>query len=200
MYQLAQYSRLMAIRRPFDSVTTDAAIKLLIHANSGIIDYSQLQRTLTAVGNAQISTAQKKFGSGSILFDGAGDTVTIPTSTDFDFASGTAFTIDCWFRIPSTSGQQTLFCLGADPNPLRFTVRLGQLWFGPDGGEVITGSTSISVDTWHHAAVCRSGSSTKAFLNGTQEGSTYSDTNNYTSSAPTIGDTPGKSHFFNGYI
>jgi hypothetical protein len=52
-------------------------------------------KTFTAVGNAQLSTAQAKFGSASLLLDGTGDCATVPDHTDFDFADK-EYTIDTW--------------------------------------------------------------------------------------------------------
>jgi hypothetical protein len=42
-------------------------------------------RTATFVANAQLDTAQAKFGATSLLLDGTGDYLTFPQSTDFDF-------------------------------------------------------------------------------------------------------------------
>lgn len=49
--------------------------------------------TWTANGNAQLDTADKKFGSASLLLDGDGDYVDTPDSADFDVGSGD-FTVD----------------------------------------------------------------------------------------------------------
>jgi hypothetical protein len=63
--------------------------------------------------------------------------------------------------------------------------------------------SALSTGTWYHIAVCKSGSSTKMFVNGNQSGSTYTDTNTYVAGAnrPRIGsggDVAG--NYFNGYI
>src|SRR3990167_7740340 len=54
-------------------------------------------KTVTANGNAQIDTAQSKFGGAAALFDGAGDYLTVSGSADWDLGTGD-FTIDFWFR------------------------------------------------------------------------------------------------------
>ncbi|AEH88210.1 LamG-like jellyroll fold domain-containing protein [Mesorhizobium opportunistum] len=51
----------------------------------------------TFVGNAQLDTSQKKFGSASLLLDGNGDYITFPDSTDWAFGFS-EFTIEGFFR------------------------------------------------------------------------------------------------------
>ncbi|MEJ0012775.1 MAG: hypothetical protein WDM94_09155 [Bauldia sp.] len=57
------------------------------------VDSSASGRTITANGNAQVDTAQAKFGGASALFDGAGDYLTVPASADFNFGTGD-FTVE----------------------------------------------------------------------------------------------------------
>ena len=64
-------------------------------ASTTFIDESG--KTWTASGNAQIDTAQSKFGGASGLFDGTGDSITTPDHADFDVGSGD-FTVDFWMR------------------------------------------------------------------------------------------------------
>jgi hypothetical protein len=67
------------LRVPVDPVFNN--VSLLLHGNgtngsTTITDNSPTPKTVTAVGNAQISTAQSKFGGASIAFDGTGDYLT----------------------------------------------------------------------------------------------------------------------------
>jgi hypothetical protein len=67
----------------------------------------------------------------------------------------------------------------------------------------ITGTTSIAANTWYHVAVSRYAGNTRLFVNGVQDGSTYSDSTNYLAVAnrPVIGVGGGlAAFFFNGYI
>ena len=57
------------------------------------------------------------------------------------------------------------------------------------------------VDTWYHVAISRSGTDTKLFLNGTQEGSSYSDSSNYGSTKPIrIGGDENDQQCLAGYV
>ena len=60
-------------------------------------DLSDNNHSVTFVGDAQISTAQSKFGGSSYYGDGTGDHLTIPSSSAFAFAAGD-FTIELWVR------------------------------------------------------------------------------------------------------
>lgn len=65
-------------------------------------DESTYGRTATFAGNAQIDTADKPFGTSSLLVDGTGDYVTFPDSTDWGFSG--QFTVEGHFKIDNTAG------------------------------------------------------------------------------------------------
>ena len=84
-----------------------SSVSLLLHGNgingsTTITDNSPSPKTVTAVGNAQISTAQSKFGGGSIAFDGTGDYLTTPNNSDYQFGTSD-FTVECWINTTDTS-------------------------------------------------------------------------------------------------
>ena len=54
----------------------------------------------------------------------------------------------------------------------------------------ITGTTNLDDNLWHHLAVSRTGTNTKLFVDGTQEGSTYVAATNLVQSGITIGSIP----------
>jgi len=72
-------------------------------ASTTITDSGPFAHTVTANGNAQLDTAQFKFGSASMLFDGTGDYLTIPDHASLNLTSGD-FTLGCFVRFNSTSG------------------------------------------------------------------------------------------------
>ena len=72
-----------------------------------------------------------------------------------------------------------------------------------DNSTRITAGSAASANTWYHVAVCRSGTSTKLFIDGTQEGSTYSDSTVYTQPNDRCilgGYYDSADYDFNGYI
>jgi len=64
----------------------------------------------TFVGNAQLDTAQFKFGTASFLFDGTGDYVTFPDIAAYNLGSS-VFTVEGWVRfasLPAVGDEMTM--------------------------------------------------------------------------------------------
>ena len=145
-------------------------------------------KTLTANGDAQLSTAQKKFGTTSLLLDGTGDYVSLASSNDFGFGTG-AFSINFWVRLDAIGGTaQNLLDMragSASDTAVRLYTTSGNLYFDVGGTAQITANSALSATTFHHIVIDRSGTSTKLFVNGTQVG-TYSDSNNYGNIKPLV--------------
>ena len=173
--------------------SVDSYTKLLIHGDSisdttgktvtanGDAAVSNAGKTVTTNGNAQIDTAQGKFGGASGYFDGSGDYLTVPDSDDWNFGSED-FTIDFWVRfntLPSVDEMQ-IFDQNTDIyNRWSFYRTLGGAWRFDvwDAGVAaisISGSSSISTETWYHISLVRSGNNFYLFQDGTQIGTTSS--------------------------
>lgn len=201
MYQLAKFT----FTRSRKAKVGPASV-LLLHGDGAdgsttIIDSSASAHTMTAGGNAQIDTAQSKFGGASILFDGTGDYITGDGSADFTFGTGD-FTIDMWVRPNSVSGFPYIIALGNSAN-LVIYISGSKFVFHAVGGDRIIATTTLSTATWYHVAVTRSAGNSRLFVNGTQEGSTFSDSHDYdnTSNRPVIGINPNLSTLpFDGWI
>jgi len=88
---------------------TDSLILLCNGSNGSSIftDSSPSPKTVTAHGNAQISTAQSKSGGSSAYFDGSGDFLTVPADADLQFGSGD-FTVEAWVYPTTASGTRCI--------------------------------------------------------------------------------------------
>jgi len=178
---------------PSSSLTAVEGTKFLCNFNNaGIID-STGKNVFETVGNAQIDTTVKKFGTGSLEFDGSGDYL-VTNSDPGIFAFGTGdFTVEFWYYSNNTGVQQVVYdSRPASTNGAYMVVykQSGNVFsIYISSAARITGTTSINASTWYHIAVCRSGTSTKLFVNGVQDGSTYTDSNSYLNPAnrPIIG-------------
>lgn len=164
----------------------DANTIVLIHAN-GTDATTYLEDTnaggsshyWTPAGNAQLDTAQSKFGGGSILFDGTGDWYTTPDLAEFDLASA-VFTIDLQSKV-NVDGTQ-LYLAGqldaageANANSAWFIKRTAgnKVQAGVVQGVVVTTVTSTSNFTtgaFMHIEFLRTGNILRLYINGAQEG------------------------------
>jgi len=174
---------------------------LLLNFNtSGIVD-AHSSHVLETVGNAQLSTAVKKYGSASMYFDGTGDYLTIPTNPGFVFGTGD-FTIEAWFYIVSGAvGAIFDTRSGASGITPLLYFSSSTLRYYMNGGDQITSGTTLSAATWYHVALVRNSGSSKMYLNGAQTGSTYADTNNFTlTNTINIGRGNDGNNVLNGYI
>lgn len=154
----------------------DVNTTLALHANGSdtsttFTDSSSSSHTVTANGDAQIDTAQSKFGGASALFDGSGDYLSVPSSSDWAFGTGD-FTVDFWVRFNSTSGAQHLFNIGNYTNFDIVKNDTGLFEVNINSTTPISTSWNPSAGTWYHIAVVRSGNNLYAFVNGSQLGST----------------------------
>lgn len=178
-------------------------VSLLLHMDGAngsttFTDNSASARTITAVGNAQISTTQSKFGGASAYFDGTGDYLSF--TGGMPSGTGTAFTIECWIRLDDLNSYRSItrtaggLDIGVQPNGL---VSCDQTSVG-----IIADSATgiITAGTWYHIAVTRDTSNAyKVYVNGTQ---VASGTNSFSvTAATTIGYSAySGSHYFKGYI
>jgi hypothetical protein len=135
---------------------------------------------ITAVGNAQIDTAQSQFGGSSALFDGVNDYLTVSDNNTLSLGTGD-YTVECWIRPTSVGSQSRVifdFNVGANSsNPIFYISASSKLsvYNVPLGGT--EGSTNVTTNTWHHVVLSRSSGETKAALNGVWQ---FSKNNSYT--------------------
>lgn len=166
-------------------------------------------KTVTAHGNALITTAQSKFGGASGLFHGSGDYLSTPDSADWYFGTGD-FTIDFWVRFNSVNTYQGFFSVydrGSSQMFLELQNNGGMRFYARDSGGVKldntwTPSPALATGTWYHMALVRSGSSFYFFIGGSQVGSVYADSDavpDYTTSF-LIGVSEGGFAYLNGWL
>lgn len=156
-----------------------ASVSLLLHLNGSngsttFTDSSSNGASITAAGNAQISTTQSKFGGASAYFDGSGDYLQYAAGTT-NIGSSQDCTLECWFY---RTGGEALFGTTFSGNFQLLTVMSGKLYAYWNGPELEGGIVSDS--TWNHAAITRSSGTLRLFLNGTQVASTTGSTANFT--------------------
>jgi hypothetical protein len=180
-------------------------VSLLLHGNgtngsTTITDNSPSPKTVTAVGNAQISTAQSKYGGGSIAFDGNGDQLTTPSNNAFAFGTGD-FTVEAWAYEIARSTYPTVIEIGNHLGAagIIFLTNNGENLAGIYSGGFFAMTATGSLAAWNHYAWVRSGNFVQTFVNGIGGGAA-SFTNNLTNATSiTIGGIGGI-YDLNGYI
>lgn len=160
---------------------------------------------VTLAGGMTRSATQSKFGGYSAYFDGTDDYLALPEA-DFTFGTGD-FTIDFFVYVDGSVNQRFLVDFrpantnGAYPSLQMTTTNVLNFWHSATAR--ITGAQVIA-DGWHHVELSRASGVTKMFVDGTQDGSSYTDATSYGcgASRPRIGSggyfTPESQ--FKGYI
>ncbi len=120
----------------------------------------------TFVGNAQLDTAQFKFGTASFLLDGTGDYVTFPDIAAYNLGSS-VFTIEGWVRfasLPAVGDEMTMVSQWSDSTSTdeSFAISLIQdggshrIRFEADGVFEQGTISAPALNTWIHFAAQRS--------------------------------------------
>jgi hypothetical protein len=186
---------------PLTAITNTSL--LLNFTNAGVLD-ATAKNDLETVGNAQISTAQSKWGGASIAFDGTGDWLLGPDNTNLQLGSGD-FTIEGWVYLNATGVAYGLASKGAASTGWSVNVTSGNKLQFSYTATALTGATSLASGTWYHFAVVRNGSGTgnlRVYLNGTADATSagaVTDNFNQTNVLYTGADRVGGSAL-NGYI
>jgi len=125
----------------------------------------------SAIGNAQIDTAQSKFNGSSGLFDGTGDAVLLNTPI---LPATDDWTVEMWVYPTSIGAIDyffTQYSAGTSGRTTMYMNASGQVGLFINGGPSFTSTGTLSASTWQHIAWVRNGSSFKIYIDGTEDGS-----------------------------
>ena len=147
-----------------------------------IYDANGSKAEVVLVGDAKSSTAQTKYASASMYFDGTGDAVRVGStggtqdSYDLDqFAfSQEPLSIEFWMRPSIVTKQTVVSFIKYNGNGGRNTPHF---YFENDGtlkywrnASIIASTTALSTNTWYHISYNRFGGRDAFYLNGTVVG------------------------------
>ena len=148
-------------------------------------------------------TATKVDNVGSGHFDGSGDFVSVPDSTDFTLGNSD-FTVECWVYFKTVSGTQYVYGQSHSSAGSATAIQMyssGTTLYGWTGFGSVTGT--INANEWIHVAFVRQSTNLRLYLNGEQTGTAAAGTNSVTDSTGifALGRVGAyASNYFNGYI
>ncbi|KKM97598.1 hypothetical protein LCGC14_1166400 [marine sediment metagenome] len=185
----------------------DTYTKLMLHCDGAdtstvFTDSSISAHTFTAQDNAQIDTAQYKFGNSCGLFDGTDDYIESDDHTDWNLGGtggGNNFTIDFWVRFNDKDVYSTLLSTYDSDGWIFERIPNGTFALFDGSWSNINPGLLVN-NTWYHVALVRSGTNIKLYLNGLAQGAGYGDKDmNNDGNKIYIGGTPG-GDYLNGWM
>ena len=167
---------------PTAPLTAISGTELLLNFKNGQAIDSAAQNNLTLFGTAKTSTAQKKFGTASLLLDGNSDYATFRENGGNDIDGGGNWTVEFFWRFVNKTSPSTQEIISKGIGFQLYTIN-GSLGFALSANNSGTyfinspGGTTLDNDTWYHIALVKNGTSYKLYLNGTSDLSATSSSN-----------------------
>jgi hypothetical protein len=161
------------------------------------------------VSLVQQAQAQASTPTGSVLFNGSNQRLTVPSNAGFNFGTGD-FTVEAWVYMPTISGNQNIliYAWGATNSTSSFQIYTSS---GVVTGYVFNGSSSPSANgpsnliagQWNHIALVRNSNNLTVYINGVGGTSVNIGSislNDNASSVFYAGCNYGPGNYFSGYI
>jgi len=135
--------------------------------------------SITVNGDAQVDTSRAKFGTGSLILDGNGDSLN--AALDTSVIGQGAFTWECFFNVDTDPGDGTVAVLSnrtgsPDAGDIQMLyrnfdrkVQVNMYNSGSASYSANGVGSALALDTWHHFAFVRNSSNQVAvFVNGSR--------------------------------
>ena len=153
---------------PLTTTVPSGTVQLLTKfTNAGITDNS-LKNAVETVADAKVSTSVKKYGSGSMAFDGTGDWLLLPDSPALQMGLGD-FTVEGWVYLTATGTARGLVSKGTATTGWSVNITSTNFLQASYTSTNLTGTIPLVANTWYHFAMVRFSSSVgniKIYLNG----------------------------------
>ena len=154
---------------PGDEYYNSCSLLLHFSGSNGsttFTDNSPSQKTITANGTAQISTAQSKFGGSSAYFDGSGDYLTTTSNSSFAFGTGD-YTIEAWVYPTTIRNGENLIYVTDVTEGTSFGFNQTQVFIGARATALdLTATYTVVTNVWTHLTATRQSGTVRIFANG----------------------------------
>ena len=187
---------------PTAPATATSGTQALLSMTNGAIFDNAMMNDLETVGNAQISTSIKKFGTGSMAFDGTGDWLTAPNTIDLQLGTG-KFTIEGWVYLNAIGSARGFVSKGTSTTGWSLGTNTSNQVVFNYASSTITSTGTLAASTWYFVTVVREGTGTnqtKIYINGTNDGTGTVSTNFNQTNIMYIGADRVGGAALNGYI
>jgi hypothetical protein len=189
---------------PLTAITNS---RLLISSTNAAISDATAKNNFETAAQAQVTTVIKKYGSGSMFFDGSGDWVTAVNNPDINLSTGD-FTIEGWINFANAGAQRSIAGKGvAGSSGWEIYCNATPTLFIFVFGNTIQYSNNYNFNQnqWYHIAVVRAGTgigNLKMFIDGflTLESAVAINNDLSTASPLFVGAGRGGNTPFLGYI
>ena len=196
---------------PTSPLTAIAGTTLLTCQSPSFVDNSPDAYALTILG----TPSTQKFSPFSLVtqtpithsvgFDGTGDYLTLPSSSNLVLGSGD-FCVEMWYY-QQANAFAALFsnAVSSGGGDAQFEIQIASSTFYPTlmgwATAFLTSNVASTPNAWNHIAVCRSGTTLSMFLNGTRVATTTTSNNfSSTNSFHISRQAAGAAAYINGYI
>jgi hypothetical protein len=168
------------ITLPTSPTTANSYTSLLLnYNNAGIVDTTS-RNVIETVGDSRIVTTTKKFGTGSMYFDGTGDYLTSSATPNLDMGTGD-WTVEGWVYVVTRNSSYPLiignyngggFTAGAlaltvsNADNASYNDRFVLAAYDLGGTRLLVANTTNNFNTWYHFAVVRNGTNLTIYRNG----------------------------------
>ena len=168
----AVYSEGTSITVPTAPYSTVTNTNFLLNMADGQAIDSAAQNNLTLIGNTDTSTAQKKFGTASLFYDGSGDGAYYANGA----ALGTGdWTIETFLWVNDFDASLGVFQYGGADGALGSLILTNQKIrvLSSNVAARLDTSGTINAQTWYHVAYVSYNGTIKVYINGTADSTTF---------------------------
>ena len=144
-----------------------SSVVALLHLDGSIADSSSFAKSISSNNSPSISTAQARFGTSSLSFNGGVNQRITVTSSEVIGTSD--FTIEMFVRFSELPLAEIGLVRWASGFELRLSDSLYVARTSTDPFS-LSGHWSPTIHAWHHIAVCRNANIMRIFVDGSQLG------------------------------